>query len=112
MVKIDKFNHKSCMRKTFIFIFLYSIRVFACDSEKEIPDFKGNWTKSFRLLDGRMVIHTPHKVEIRSNIAAQSKNFLYIYHEGYNPNKPTTIAVNTSLEEFKKALKPAGYYDD
>jgi len=78
--------------------------------EKETP-FKGNWTKSFRLVDGSLVHHTPEKTSLGFFSGGTGVTFKSKMYNGFAMSpKGFVLKTDSTEQEFVQALLDSGLY--
>lgn len=98
------------MNKALLF-FLWGLTTFSLASAsnpEEQEEFRGNWTKTFTLIDGSTVLHTPDSVslgfmKLGKGITLDTPNY-----NGFPVKAPIQLKTNSTLEEFLQALRITG----
>lgn len=76
-------------------------------SDQQEQEFRGNWTKSFALVDGSQVVHTPQNVRL-GGMQCRDLNMSMKQYNGYPVNAPLQLKTDSTEEEFLQALSATG----
>ena len=101
------------MRKTILSLaLLTSLTLPAFSSEQIDNDFKGNWRKTFVLISGATVTHTPQYTALGNGIRGGTGiNFKSKTLDGYPMSEyGLCLATNSTEKEFEEALVKSGLY--
>jgi hypothetical protein len=69
--------------------------------------FLGNWTKSFNLVNGRQIMHTPQKISMPGFSYKEEVTFSKTF-SGVQLKEPLVLKTNSTEVDFFAALQAAG----
>ena len=73
--------------------------------------FQGDWTEAFKLKNGEVVLHTPTSIKLGFMTAGKELNMSGKFNGMDFTKSPLLLKVDSTREEFVKALKASGWYE-
>lgn len=97
------------MFKKLLCVGLFSF-AYAGGIQQEDPSL-GNWTKSYAIKTGDVVLHTPSSVQMGFMVSGKALNINAKSFNGVPLKAPLVLKVKSTPTEFEEALRMSGLID-